>query len=272
LSSRFGFTQNDTLLHQLNPALKLLMLLILMIGIVVYPSWRLSVVLLFIVFMGFLTAKVPLRLTRGRTKFIIIFSVLLFLIQVLFTTNGVLLGHLIPQIGELGPLFPVTDFGIVRGLAISSRFLLLVFSSMLFVSVTDPTLLAHSLTRLKVPYRYSFSLVIALRFLPLFDLENHTVRMAQKARGITPEVTGLSKIIRTVQYTFFPLLVSALSRVEALSMSMDGRGFGYGSDRSYLRKSSWRVIDTIALVLTISFLIVCFLFSFGYLPEMASLI
>ena len=243
-----------------------------MVGIIVYPSWRLSIVLLFIVFIGFRIAKVPIRLTKGRTKFIVIFSVLLLMVQVLVTRNGVLLGFIIPQIGGFGPLFPITDFGIVRGLAISSRFLLLVFSSMLFVSVTDPTLLAHSLTRLRIPYRFSFSLVIALRFLPLFDLENHTVRMAQKSRGITPEVTGLRKIIRTVQYTFFPLLVSALSRVDSLSMSMDGRGFGYSTDRSYLRKSSWSVSDTIVTILTICFLTVCLLLSVGFLPEVAQFI
>ena len=243
-----------------------------MVGIIVYPSWRLGIVLLFIVFIGFRVSKVPIRLTKGRTKFIVIFSVVLFLVQVLVTKNGILLGFIIPQIGGFGPIFPITDFGIVRGFAISSRFLLLFFSSMLFVSVTDPTLLAHSLTRFRIPYRYSFSLIIALRFLPLFDLENHTVRMAQKSRGITPEVTGLRKIIRTVQYTFFPLLVSALSRVDSLSMSMDGRGFGYSTDRSYLRKSSWRRSDTIVTVLTICFLVVCLLLSTGYFPEIAHFI
>jgi energy-coupling factor transport system permease protein len=243
-----------------------------MIGIIVYPSWRLGAVLLLIVFIGFRVARVPIHLTRGRTKFIIIFSILLLFVQVLVTRNGILLGFIIPQIGGFGPLFPITDFGIIRGLAISSRFLLMVFSSMLFVSITDPTLLAHSLTRLKIPYRYSFSLVIALRFLPLFDLENHTVRMAQKSRGITPEVTGLRKIIRTVQYTFYPLLFSALSRVDSLSMSMDGRGFGYSSDRSYLRKSSWSVGDTVVALLTVGFLVLCILLSLGYLPEISSLI
>lgn len=272
MASRFGFVKNDTLLHRLNPVLKMFVLIALMVGIIVYPSWKLSIVLLFIVFIGFRVAKVPIRLTKGRTKFIVIFSVVLLLVQVLVTANGVLLGFIIPQIGGFGPLFPITDFGIIRGLAISSRFLLLIFSSMLFVSVTDPTLLAHSLTRLRIPYRYSFSLVIALRFLPLFDLENHTVRMAQKSRGITPEVTGLRKIVRTIQYTFFPLLVSALSRVDSLSISMDGRGFGYGSDRSYLRKSFWRVSDTMVAVLTICFFAICLLLSAGYLPEISSIL
>lgn len=241
-----------------------------MIAIVVYPSWRFGTLLLVTVFIGFRVAGAKLRLTKGRTKFVILFSILLFLVQILVTSNGVLLGYIIPQIGPFGPWFSITDFGIERGLALSIRFLLLIFSSMLFVSVTDPTLLAHSLTRLRIPYRYSFSLVIALRFLPLFDLENHAVRMAQKSRGITPEVTGLRKIIRTIQYTFFPLLVSALSRVDSLSMSMDGRGFGYSEDRSYLRRSTWKTRDTIVFILTISFLIVCVLLAFGYLPEISS--
>jgi energy-coupling factor transporter transmembrane protein EcfT len=96
--------------------------------------------------------------------------------------------------------------------------------------------------------------------------------MAQKSRGITPEVTGLRKIVRTIQYTFFPLLVSALSRVDSLSISMDGRGFGYGSDRSYLRKSFWRVSDTMVAVLTICFFAICLLLSAGYLPEISSIL
>jgi energy-coupling factor transport system permease protein len=243
-----------------------------MTGIVVYPSWQLSGLLLIGVLIGFWVAGVKLRITKGRTKFVILFSILLFLVQILVTTNGVLLGYIIPQIGPIGPLFSVTDFGIERGLALSIRFLLLIFSSMLFVSVTDPTLLAHSLTKLRIPYRYSFSLVIALRFLPLFDLENHSVRMAQQSRGITPEVTGLRKIIRTIQYTFFPLLVSALSRVDSLSMSMDGRGFGYSGNRSYLRKSEWKARDSVFLILTVSFLVVCLLFAMGYFPEIASIL
>jgi len=270
LTSRFGYVQNDGFLQKLNPSLKFFSLIVLMIAIVVYHSWRLSAILLIVVIIGFRVAGAKLRLTKGRTKFVMLFSILLFLVQILVTSNGVLLGYIIPQIGPIGPWFSVTDFGIERGLALSIRFLLLILSSMLFVSVTDPTLLAHSLTKLKIPYRYSFSLVIALRFLPLFDLENHAVRMAQKSRGITPEVTGLRKIIRTIQYTFFPLLVSALSRVDSLSMSMDGRGFGYSENRSYLRKSRWTIQDTWVFILTISFLIVCVFLAMGYLPEIAS--
>lgn len=264
--SRFGFINKNTVLHRLNPSLKLFILIGITIGIIIYPSWVLSGLLLLLIFMGFKIAKIPLKLSRGRVRFLLLFSILLFLLQILTIQNGTILFFLIPQSGGLGPYLPVTDFGVDRGLMLSIRFLVVVFASMLFVSTTDPTLLAHSLTRLRIPYKYSFALVIALRFIPLFDFESETVRMAQKSRGISAEVRGLGKILRTIRYTFFPLLVSALSRVDALSISMDGRGFGYAKERTYLRKSGWQTNDSLFLILIFIFLLLCSLFAIGYFP------
>jgi energy-coupling factor transport system permease protein len=96
--------------------------------------------------------------------------------------------------------------------------------------------------------------------------------MAQKSRGIQPEVGGLRKIFRTIQYTFFPLLVSSLSRVEALSISMDGRGFGYSENRTYLRKSTWKIYDTILLFAGFGYILLCSLLALGYLPVLSIII
>ena len=257
---------------RVNPLLKLFLLILAIVGIMIYPSWRLSSILLVVVILLFRVNGVSLNLSRNRIRFIIIFSILLLLFQVLITVNGTVLGFVIPQLNNFGPFFPITDYGIERGLSIASRFLLVVLSSMLFVAVTDPTLLAHSLTRLRIPYRYSFALVIALRFLPLFDSENQIVRMAQKSRGIQPEVGGLRKILRTIQYTFFPLLVSSLSRVEALSISMDGRGFGYTENRTYFRKSNWKISDTLITFGGLGFILLCSMLALGFIPLLSTII
>ncbi|TFG31303.1 energy-coupling factor transporter transmembrane protein EcfT [Candidatus Thorarchaeota archaeon] len=267
-----AFSQKIVNTSRFNPLVKLFLLIVTLTGIIIYPSWRLGLVLLIILLILFKSSHVPLKLSRRRTKFIIIFSVVLFFFQILITVNGTILGFIIPQINTFGPYLPVTDYGLERGLSIAFRFLLIILSSMLFVSVTDPTLLAHSLTKLRLSYRYTFALVIALRFLPLFESENQVVRQAQRSRGIQPEVGGLKKIFRTIQYTFFPLLVSSLSRVEALSMSMDGRGFGYHKTRTYLRKSTWRVVDTAAVFVAMVFITLCITLAAGLLPQIASII
>ncbi len=269
MENQTEFIQNS---GKINPLLKLFLLIITISGIMIYPSWRLSSILLVIVILLFRVNRVSLKLSRNRIRFIIIFSILLLIFQVLITVNGTVLGFVIPQLNNFGPFFPITDYGIERGLSISSRFILVVLSSMLFVAATDPTILAHSLTRLKIPYRYSFALVIALRFLPLFDSENQVVRLAQKSRGIQPEMGGLRKILRTIQYTFFPLLVSSLSRVESLAISMDGRGFGYRSNRTYFRKSHWKLSDTALILAGIGYILVCSMLALGYLPFISAII
>jgi energy-coupling factor transport system permease protein len=251
---------------RVNPLMKLSLLIITLVGIMIYPSWRFSFILLVVVLLLFQVTNATLNLSRNRTRFIILFSILLFAFQVFITVNGIILGFVIPSVNGFGPFLPITDYGVERGLSISIRFLLVVLSSMLFVSVTDPTLLAHSLTKLRIPYRYSFALVIALRFLPLFDSENHTVRMAQKSRGIKPEVGGIRKIFRTIQYTFFPLLVSSLSRVESLAISMDGRGFGYSENRTYFRRSTWKISDSLLVILGLGYIIFCISLALGFLP------
>jgi len=202
-------------------------------------------------------------------KFILTFAALMLLLQIIVIENGSILFYLLPQIGSLGPFFPVTDFGIERGLDIVVRFLLIIFSSILFVSITDPTLLAYSLVRIGIPYRYAFSLVLALRFLPLFDSENNIVRMAQQSRGISLEVGSIHKILRSVRYTFFPLLVSALSRVDSLSLSMTGRGFGYSDKRTYLRITHWSPSDWAILAISVIFTIFCFILALGLLPQVS---
>lgn len=269
MTNRMEYVREEQTWPSVNPLVKFFLLIIMLIGIMIYPSWRFGLILLIIVLGLFKTNKTSLKLSRRRSKFIILFSITILLFQILITANGTLLGYIIPKINTFGPFLPITDYGIDRGLSISVRFLLIILSSMLFVSVTDPTLLAHSLTRIKIPYKYTFALVIALRFLPLFETENQIIRLAQKSRGIQPEVGGLKKILRTIQYTFFPLLVSSLSRVEALSMSMDGRGFGYHKTRTYLRKSTWTTIDTVAVLASILFIMFCVSLSVGLLPQLS---
>ncbi|MBD3404649.1 MAG: hypothetical protein GF411_00760 [Candidatus Lokiarchaeota archaeon] len=265
LTDQFGFHEGNSILHRLNPLAKFLSLMLMLLGILIYPSIVVSILFLISLIIGFFAAGISFKVNQKRVQFIFVFGLLLFALQVLVTPNGNILVYLIPEINGLGPFVPITDYGVSLGLIFSLRFLLIVLSSMLFVSITDPTLLAHSFAKCGVSYRYSFALIIALRFLPLFDTESEMIRMAQQSRGITTEIRSIRGISKLLRYTFRPLLVSALSRVDALSMSMDGRGFGYASDRTYVRNAEWRFQDTILVVSLFAYLCICFLLSFGLL-------
>ena len=121
--------------------------------------------------------------------------------------------------------------------------------------------------RLGVPYRYAFVLVIAMRFIPIFESERSVVRNAQVARGLSIDRGGPVTIWRLAKYTFTPMLVSGLSRADMLARSMDARGFGRYPDRTYIRGSRIRAMDTIAIISVLLLTVVIILTSILGYPE-----
>lgn len=150
-------------------------------------------------------------------RFVVIFALVLFVAHALSIRQG-------REVVRIA--LAITDRGLLAGAGMALRFLVILTSSFLFVTVTDPDRLAHLLIRLGIPYRYGYVLILALRFVPFFRDELRTVRAAQRLRGIHTSARSLSGIRRAVRFTFVPVLVSGLMRVDSIAMSMKGRCFG----------------------------------------------
>jgi energy-coupling factor transport system permease protein len=150
-------------------------------------------------------------------RFVLTFALVLFVAQALSIRDG-------RTVLTLG--VAITDGGLQAGAQMALRFFLIVSSSFLFVLVTDPDRLAHLMIRAGIPYRHGFVFILALRFVPFFRDELRTVREAQRMRGIRTRIRRLSDVRRAVRYTFVPVLVSGLVRVDSIAMSMKGRCFG----------------------------------------------
>ena len=106
------------------------------------------------------------------------------------------------------------------------RFLTILSSSFLYVTTTDPDQLANTLIRWGIPYRYGYTFILALRFVPFFRKELRTVREAQQLRGMRVSVRSPRRLLRALERVFVPVLVSGLVRVDTIAMSMKGRAFG----------------------------------------------
>lgn len=256
---RLGYVPGDSWVHRLDPRTKLLALLSTLVIILLFPDpLHLSIILALILAL-FVFSKLSLAMVVRKTRFFLIFGFLIFFSYLIFMRNGQLIWSM-----ELFDLWDRTislsfyEGGFWGGIAVALRFLDIVLSSLLFVAVTNPSKMAHALMRSGLPYRYGFMLIIALRFIPLFDMESSVVQNAQRARGLDIDVKGLRRIWRLAKHTFMPLLASALSRVDAISMSMDARGFGYSKKRTYLKQVKMQGADwtlTILVLLVTSFLV-----------------
>jgi energy-coupling factor transport system permease protein len=191
-----------------------------------------------------LSGETPLAFLRSL-RFVVVFALVLFVAQALSIRTGTTLF----SIGV-----PITSGGLVAGGEMALRFLVILTASFLFVLVTDPDRLAHLFIRLGIPYRYGFSLILALRFVPFFRGELRTVREAQTIRGIRPSVRSLSGLRRTIRYTFVPVLVSGLLRVDSITMSMSGRAFGLYSKRTSAEPLRIGAADAVIGVLSLGLL------------------
>ena len=221
-------------LRRATPLANLLLLLALLAAVLASPGIFVKLgALLLVLGLAALSGEAPRTVLR-RGRFVFGFSLFLLLIQVLSVREG-------------GVLFsigvPVTDRGLLAGAEMALRFLVIVLSSLLFITVTDPDRLARAILALGIPYRYGFTFVLALRFVPFFREEYRTVREAQRVRGVDRPIRNLKSLRRSIRYTVLPVLVAGLARVDTVAVSMKGRGFDLHAKRTITRRERWHPID-----------------------------
>jgi energy-coupling factor transport system permease protein len=232
-------------LHALHPLVKLCWLVGFSVSLFVIhsPVWVLIVLLLAVV--CFPLAGLSLRRGVRGVRFLTITGLMLFLVQIVFNHTGSAVLSL-----PLGPvILSVTDMGITYGIYVGGRFLALIFLSYLFVLTTEPSALAYALMQIGLPYRYGFVLITALRLAPIFEVEASTVYQAQLTRGVRYDVRSPKRFLTLARQLILPLLVSALSKVDDLAVSMEGRCFGKYATRTYRRAPKYTGGDLLALSL-----------------------
>ena len=261
---RLGYISGSSYIHKLDSVTKLVALICGVVLVVFYGGLIFSILFFILVMIMFAISSIGLGTVYKKLKFILTFGLIILISHLIFVRTGDVLIEITPfsYFGSSWPLL-ITTNGFLMGLEITFRFLTIITSSMLFVATTDPTKLAYSLMRAGLPYRYGFMLIVTLRFIPVFDMEASVVQYAQRARGLEIDRKGIRKIFKLTKYTFVPLLASALSRVNALTRSMDARGFGLFKNRTYLKQVKPKKVDWViaagAVFLTIVLLFLKFI-------------
>lgn len=216
-------------LHRINPGSGLLLLGCTLFAVLGADSLVIKAGVLILVFGLAVWSERSARAWFKSLRFVLIFATLLFLAQTLSIREG-------PALLRVG--IPITSQGVVAGANMALRFLVILSASFTFVLTTNPDALANSFIRWGIPYRYGFTLILALRFVPFFRNELRTVREAQQLRGIHVSVRSLAGIRRAIGYTFVPVLISGLIRVDTIAMSMKGRAFGLHRRRTLSPRGS----------------------------------
>lgn len=150
---------------------------------------------------------------------LILFTVIL---QVLFSASG---GHVYFQWG----IITISQLGLINGVYIFCRFVLIIFMSTLLTLTTPPLELSDAIEYLLMPlravhfpvYEVALMLSIALRFVPTLMDETEKIMNAQRARGVDFGEGNIFQQMRAVVPLLIPLFVSSFNRAEDLATAME---------------------------------------------------
>ena len=135
--------------------------------------------------------------------------------------------------------------------AAAYRVIALLASFSIFFLTTTPEELGMALTKLRVPYIYTFAFISAIRFVPILAEELQSIIDAQRSRGLEFERGNPLTRLRRYIPILVPLIVSVLRRSYELAEAMEVKCFGASKKRTYLKELKLKRADYMAITLTI---------------------
>ena len=127
--------------------------------------------------------------------------------------------------------------------------------AILFIATTNPSEFASSLSQIGVPYRISYSVSLALRYIPDIQTDYHEIAQSQEARGVAlGKDVKISERIKNSVKILMPLVLTSLNRIDEIANSMQLRSFGKNKKRTWYMQKKMTASD----YLVIAFCIVLF--------------
>ena len=249
------YVPRRSLIHGLHPLTKLVWSLIIMILALVFNNpWYLAATVLSVVLVGLIGKVVKETLVYLGAMLLV--SGFVFVFQVLFRPGGQVLFTVFPSSWSVvGGWLPVTEGGVLYGIAMSLRMLSIVSAFPVILSTTQPRDIVMAMVdTLHVPFDYAFMFTAALRFMPIVMSEVSTISQAQRSRAYAVEGWNPIRKLKAFAPIAMPIVFIAIEKADRLGLCMDLRGYG-SKGRTYLHVLKLRFLDWAVLALMVIVLI-----------------
>ncbi len=235
---------SESPLRKLDGRSKLIFLAVIFSLVLLFSHWAYILGLLGLVMLVWWIARLPFQMIRDLFKFFLVIAIIILVVQIFFypgTTNLLRISNPIPAIGFSGF---ITLEGILFGVAMVLRLMVIMIVAPLMVMTTPLPDLMLALVKFKVPYRFAFIMTTALSLLP--SIQNHAgiIQQAQLCRGITYDEAGkfFAKLRASVSL-LVPLILGTFRDSQTLEIAMSSRAFGAPIKRTYLLESHFGAAD-----------------------------
>ncbi len=239
------YYQADSVIHKLDPRVKLIATITFIISLFVVKNWVGYVVAALFLACMIKLSKVPFSyMVKGMKA--IVFILLITVVFNLFLTPG----EPLVTFWKL----TITKEGLRIAVMMAVRLSFLIVGSSLMTLTTTPNSLTDGMEKLMGPLKYvkvpvhevSMMMSIALRFIPILLEETDKIMKAQIARGADFESGNLIKKAKAMVPLLVPLFISAFRRANDLAMAMEARCYRGGEHRTKMKPLRYRGEDRMA--------------------------
>ena len=241
------YVPGDTVFHRMNPVVKLIGAIVFALACFCTSNIAFLVAMLAVA-LGIAGACGMLRQTTGLMKAVLAFSLILAIVQVLFTPTGDQLVAL--PWGYIGTGSLMAALTTVIRLEAAAIPLFLTFY---VTKVSDMTNAAVKV--LHVPYKYAFTFSSTVHFIPVFMNDMHSIMEAQTARGVEFDQGGIFRKIGLMVPLCVPLLVSSVRKTNSAAIAAEVRGFNLRTRASGYKNYPFASFDVVALVVMVALLV-----------------
>lgn len=221
--------------HALSGATKLIVFLLFSTAAMLTYDTRVLFSLLIISLVVFSISKIKIREIGFILLFILFFLLLNNLAIYLFSPQeGVRIYGTSHEIIHIWERYNLTLEQLFYQLNVTLKYFVVIPVALLFIVTTHPSEFAASLNKIGVNYKISYSVSLALRYIPDIQRDFRSISQTQQARGIDiSRNETLIKRVKNVSAIIIPLILSSLDRIEVISNAMELRGFGKQKKRTW---------------------------------------
>lgn len=238
----------ETWLRNTNPSVKLILFIFLFVYVLFIhnPTILINLTLGAVLLLIFCTGH--------PWKYLLLFSLPFILLFVATSSSMIFFGKGETTWFKWG-IVHITEESYYRGIHIGFRALFFAVLGLVFALTTRPVFMFYSLMQqLKLPAKYAYSFMAAVRLLPILIEEFQTLGYAYKVRGVHTQ-RGVRGFYQKLKFFSVPLLAQSIRRAQRIAVAMEAKRFSDVKNRSYFYHIGYSKFDL--------FLIVYFLLTIG---------
>ena len=241
----------NSIIHQLDPRLKILSLALFLIAIFFDAGLAGYVIMAIFALITTIISNINVKHILKAVKPMLFMMIFLMIFNIFLIKTGKLLF-------SIGFIKVYAD-ALLQSAYIFIRLVLIITMTTILTSSTKPLDLTLAIEDLLNPlkkigfpsHELAMMISIALRFIPDLLDEAKRIMKAQASRGVDFSEGKLTDKIKAIVSLIIPLFISAFQRAEDLANAMESRNYNPEAARTRYKTLKWRKTDTVAFIFTI---------------------